>query len=85
MFICRSRWLYSRGGAAFGETPASFTVVGDWQVRIAVEEPRAVSRTVHVSPAKWVEVTGEKYERLPLFNPKAGGWIKAGWWIEAGG
>ena len=64
------------GWAAFGETPASFTVVGDWQVRIAVEEPRAVSRTVHVSPAKWVEVTGEKYERLPLFNPKAGGWIK---------
>src|SRR5258705_12473459 len=57
-------------------TPASFSVAGDWDVRVTVDEPRSINAIVRVSPPALVTVTAEKHERVPLFNPKAGGWVK---------
>jgi lysophospholipase L1-like esterase len=56
--------------------PASFTVVGDWDVRVTADEPSALHATVHLTPPPLVIVTAERYERIPWFNAKAGGWLK---------
>lgn len=56
--------------------PASFSVVGDWDVRVTVDEPRSINATVRVSPPALVTVTAENYDRVPNFNPKAGGWVR---------
>lgn len=64
--------------------PARVSVVGDWQVRIeageiAVGERRmtlAAPAALDVPPAVVVEVRDEAYAKLPLFNPKTGGWVR---------
>jgi len=60
----------------FAAAPPEFKVVGDWEVQVTVNEPRALVATVHVGPPTPVTVTAERYLGLPLFNPNAGGWIK---------
>ncbi|HEY0549221.1 MAG TPA: SGNH/GDSL hydrolase family protein [Verrucomicrobiae bacterium] len=62
--------------SGFAALPASFSVAGDWDVRVTVDEPRSINATVRVSPPALVTVTAEKHERVPDFNPKAGGWVK---------
>ena len=57
-------------------TPARFNVAGDWEVRVLVDEPRALSTTLRVSPPPMLSVSAERHERLPVFNPRAGGWVK---------
>jgi len=57
-------------------TAPKFKLVGDWEVRVTVSEPRAVTTTVRVHPPTLVTVTAERYTGLPFFNPNAGGWIK---------
>lgn len=64
----------ARGGLA--ATPAEFKLVGDWEVRVTVSEPRPLSATVRVAPPELVTVTSERYNALPIFNPHAGGWVK---------
>ena len=59
----------------FAAEPASFSVVGDWDVRVVVE-PRSVNATLRVSPPPLITVSGERHGKLPVFNPKAGGWVK---------
>lgn len=59
----------------FAAEPASFSVVGDWDVRVVVE-PRPVNATLRVSPPPLITVSGERHGKLPVFNPKAGGWVK---------
>src|SRR5579871_1722699 len=61
-------------GIALAEEPASFTLAGDWDVRVAA--PGMEPQTVHITPPKMIAVTAEKYTAVPMFNPKAGGWIK---------
>jgi lysophospholipase L1-like esterase len=61
-------------GALFGQEPASFTIVDDWNVRVAI--PGYDSVMVRVAPPKMIAVTGEKYATVPVFNPKASGWTK---------
>lgn len=56
--------------------PANFSVVGDWDVRVTVEEPKSIQATLRVSPPPLITVSGERHGRLPVFNPKAGGWVK---------
>src|SRR6185369_9273454 len=56
--------------------PADVTIVGDWEVKVSVRDPRPVEATVHVEPPRMVTVKAEKFDSLPIFNPKAGGWVK---------
>jgi len=64
--------------------PAQVSVVGDWQVRVAAGTIGIGGRTVQlaapatlaVPPTVVVEVRDEAYSKLPLFNPKAGGWVR---------
>ena len=64
--------------------PARVSVVGDWQVHIeagviALGERRvtlAAPVTLDVPPAVVVAVRDEAYAKLPLFNPKTGGWVR---------
>src|SRR5688572_202415 len=58
-------------GAA--DSPAEFKLVGDWEVKIQFA---GKSATVRVPPSELVTVTAEKHDSLPVFNPKAGGWVK---------
>lgn len=53
--------------------PAEFKLAGDWEVKVTVGDK---SETVRVAPSEWVTVAAEKHEPLPVFNPKAGGWVK---------
>ena len=57
-------------------TPATFSIVGDWDVRVQVEEPRPIDATVRVGPPPIIAETGERHEKLPVFNPQAGGWVR---------
>jgi hypothetical protein len=64
--------------------PAKLSVVGDWQIRIeagpiTVGERQAslvASATLDVAPSTVREVKDEGHEKLPMFNPKAGGWAR---------
>ena len=80
MIRTRSLLLFSLGWllaqVARAAAPASFSVVGDWDVRVAVEEPRSINATLRVSPPPLISVTGERHGKVPVFNPKAGGWVK---------
>jgi len=60
--------------AASAQEPATFTISGDWDVRVSL--PTADSQTIHVTPPTTLTVTAEKYTSIPNFNPKAGGWVK---------
>jgi lysophospholipase L1-like esterase len=57
-------------------TPASFTVAGDWDVRVTVTEPRATEAVLRVSPPPVLTVSDERHGKLPVFNPRAGGWVR---------
>lgn len=56
--------------------PAEFKLVGDWEVQVTVREPHTISAKFGINPLSLVAVMAERHERLPLFNPNAGGWIK---------
>lgn len=64
--------------------PAKLSVVGDWQVRIEAgaisvgerQATLAAPATLTVAPSTVVEVKDEAYDKLPVFNPKAGGWVR---------
>jgi len=58
---------------AFAVEPATFTLTGNWDVRVEVA---GASHTVQVAPPVMVSVNAEKYNSLPMFNPKAAGWVK---------
>ncbi len=60
--------------AALAQEPASFSLAGDWEVRVRV--PHGPEQVVRVTPPVMTTVTAEKYDSLPVFNPKAGGWVK---------
>ena len=64
----------SCAAAAPAQTPAAFTLTGDWDVSIAF--PGIANQTVHVQPPSLVTVTSEKYTAVPVFDPKASGWTK---------
>lgn len=58
--------------------PPEFKVAGDWDVQVNfpdVNGPTVIT-VLHVVRPDWVTVTAEKYDSLPVFNPRAGGWVK---------
>ena len=71
--LCLALVVWCPGHAA---APAQFKAVGDWEIQVTVDEPRALTATVRVAPPALVAVTAEKHVGLPLFNPNAGGWLK---------
>ncbi len=58
------------------DPPAELKLIGDWQVKITVPGARPVEATLSIPPPKLHTVTAEKYDSLPVFNPKAGGWVR---------
>lgn len=60
--------------AALAQAPPSFTLAGDWDVLVSVSGVNP--QTVRVAPVALLSVTAERYDDLPLFNPKAGGWVR---------
>lgn len=56
-----------------GAAPAELSIAGDWQIKVRYESKVFV---VSVPEAVVLTVTGERYDSLPRFNPKAGGWVK---------
>ncbi len=58
------------------DTPAELKLIGDWQVKVTVPGARPVEATLTVTAPKLLTVTAEKYDSLPVFNPKAGGWVR---------
>jgi lysophospholipase L1-like esterase len=59
---------------ALAQNLPSFSLAGDWEVRVTV--PGTDTQTVRVSPPAYLTVTAEKYDDVPMFNPKAGGWVR---------
>jgi lysophospholipase L1-like esterase len=57
-------------------TPTELKLTGDWDVQVTVPGPPAIQAIVHVTPPREVVVTAERFNTLPVFNPKAGGWVK---------
>ncbi|MEZ5277898.1 MAG: SGNH/GDSL hydrolase family protein [Opitutaceae bacterium] len=52
-------------------------LTGDWQIEVRVpqgDQATPMVCVVEVPPAAMIEVTGERYAALPLFDPAAGGW-----------
>jgi hypothetical protein len=50
-----------------------FRLAGDWDVAVTVDGQQ---QTVRVNPPRMIAVTAEPYDTVPVFNPKAGGWVK---------
>src|SRR3954447_17999617 len=57
------------------DKPVSFQVVDDWSVKVIVPDVQ-ISGVVHVNPPLMVRVIAEEYKAIPIFNPKAGGWMR---------
>ncbi|MBI5385250.1 MAG: family 20 glycosylhydrolase [Verrucomicrobia bacterium] len=61
---------------ARSESAVELKLIGEWEVQVTVQEPRAVTATVRVRPPEEMAVTAEQFDSLPLFNPRTGGWAK---------
>ncbi len=66
------------GASRASAAPAEFKVAGDWDVQITFSDAAGspISTVLRVTRTEWVNVTAEKYDALPIFNPRAGGWVK---------
>jgi lysophospholipase L1-like esterase len=70
-------WLLTLGLVTTNAAPpADLKLAGDWDVLVTVGAPGSRSKLLRVDPPKVVNVTAEKLDSLPLFNPKTGGWAK---------
>jgi hypothetical protein len=61
-------------GSALAQGPAAFAISGNWEV--TVQAPGSAAQVVHVAPPSMLTVTAERYLAVPVFNPKASGWVK---------
>ncbi len=64
--------------AATMPEPATLTLTGDWQISVTARnaEDQPITAKLDVTPPALLTVKAEKFATLPLFNPKAGGWVK---------
>ncbi len=68
-------WLVNSVAAAL--PPVELSLVGDWTVRATLpKDANPASTTFDVKPTATVVVTSERHDRLPVFNPNTGGWVK---------
>jgi lysophospholipase L1-like esterase len=58
------------------EEPVAMQVTGDWSVKLLLRGGKPVEVAVPVSKPIVLNVKAEKINDLPVFNPKAGGWVK---------
>lgn len=58
------------------EVPADLKLAGDWQVKVTLPGAHPAEATLTIAPPKVLTVSAEKYDSLPVFNPKAGGWVR---------
>ena len=58
------------------DIPAELKITGQWEVSVSLREPRPVEATLQIAPPEIITVTAERFDSLPVFNPKAGGWVK---------
>ena len=58
--------------------PATLTLTGDWQIKVNAQnaERQPSTATLNVTPPAVLSVKAGKIAALPVFNPKAGGWVK---------
>ena len=61
-------------GLAPAQQPVSFALTGPWDVAVVV--PGGPRQTLRVAPPVMLTVVAERHATLPVFNPKAGGWVK---------
>lgn len=59
---------------AWAQESATFTVAGDWEVRVSA--PGLREQTVRVTPPAMIAITAEPYTNVPIYNPKGGGWMR---------
>lgn len=60
-------------------TAMDLKLTGDWQLQVsapAALKGSNITATVSITPPTWRVVNAERYDRLPPFNPNAGGWSK---------
>lgn len=63
-------------GAAESTPPAELKITGDWEITVAVPGRKGVETRLRIPPPERIAVRGEKYDSLPLYNPRAGGWMR---------
>ncbi len=63
--------LAAPGAAA---APPEIQVTGDWE--LTVRRPGKKPVALRVTPPELRTVTAEKHDSLPVFNPRAGGWVR---------
>jgi hypothetical protein len=73
LLLCLALMLTHTGNAG---NLARFTLVGEWEVQVTLDQPRSLFAVVHVDPPPLVTVASEGYTNLPLYNANAAGWIK---------
>ena len=64
--------------AAAASEPAILTLTGDWQIKVTEHKTNGqpITATLDVAPPTLITVNTERFDALPVFNPKAGGWVK---------
>ncbi len=64
--------------AATAAEPALLTLTGDWQIKVTAHNSNGhpITAALAVTPPGLRSVNAEKFAALPVFNPKAGGWVK---------
>jgi hypothetical protein len=64
--------------AAPAPEPAMLTLSGNWQIKVTARnaDGQPVTATLDVTPPGLLTVKAEKLATLPIFNPRAGGWLK---------
>ena len=68
---CTVSWL-----ASAAQIPVEVKLTGDWEVQVTVPGREEISGSLRIPPPELISVVSEKHERLPLFQPQAGGWAK---------
>lgn len=64
------------GSTAEPFQPADVKLKGDWAVVVSMPGRKLPVTVLEVPRNELITVTAEKYDGLPVFNPRAGGWMK---------
>lgn len=70
-------WPILAASAPVAPPAAKLELTGPWQIRVELPAvPAPLTAVLDIPPAALVSIVDERHDRLPLFNPKAGGWVK---------
>ncbi len=59
---------------ALAQESAKFSLASNWE--IVVDLSGSATQKIEVLPLLMIEVKAEQYTSIPVFNPKAGGWVR---------